>query len=235
VTPTEETPVTTLKRQYPHVEAIKDWTAQQSVRLLWDRVFSLEERLQAAQSTITTLVSAANVNETSASTAQQAANDALALSQRVGEATGSDIPTPGGDLPGGGDGGGGQTGCAAGLPSGHDSGGLLTAIRAGQLVCGTGNEWAVLRNPTPDLDTRLANAEQLVRRMIWHLQQGGFTAGRQQNPSALISKDKLAVVVDGVTRAYDVFTAFDSFAIVMGTQMVEVSLPNLVSDAGIAD
>jgi hypothetical protein len=235
VTPVEETAVTVLKRQYPHVEAIGDWPAQQSVRLLWDRVFSLEERLQAAQTTIASLVGAANDNETSVVAAQQAADDALALSQRPGEESGSDVPTPGGGLPGGGDGGGGQTGCAAGLPSGHDSGGLLTAIRAGQLVCGTGNEWAVLRNPTPDLPTRESNAEELLRRMIWHLQQGGFTAGRQRNPSNLISKDKLTVVVDGFTRVYDVFTSYDTFTIQMQTQMFEIGGANMVSDAGIAD
>jgi hypothetical protein len=126
-------------------------------------------------------------------------------------------------------------GCAAAGPSGHDTGGLLNPIRAGQIICGTGHEFPALKNPTADLATRQANAEQLLLRMIWHLREAGFSAGRQKNPSGEISNDKLCVVVDGVTRCYDVFIAYDEFTIPLVTTMTEVAPANLQDDAGWPD
>jgi len=233
------TPVSPIKRTFPHVSEIKDWTAQQSLRLIWDRVHDLEERLQAAQTTITDLVAGHNTNEVAVAAVGRDARQALVLSQQIGTdgtLVGSGGGgTPSGGLPGGGDGGGGAIGCAAAGPSGHDTGGLLNAIRAGQIVCGTGNEHSALKNVTADLATRQANAEQLLRRMIWHLREAGFSAGRQQNPSGAISNDKLCVVVDGVTRCYDVFIAYDDFTSPLVTYMGEVGAPNMQDDAGWPD
>ena len=123
---------------------------------------------------------------------------------------------------------------AAAGATGHDTGGPLNAVRAGQLVCGTGNEFSALKNPVATSAIRQANLEELLRRMIWHLQQGGFTAGRQQNPSGVISQDKLTVIVDGVLRAYDVFSGGPPSDPVT-THMDEVAPPVMVSDAGIPD
>ena len=81
------TPVDPLKRQYPHVDDITDWRAQQSVRLLWDRVFNLEERLQAATATQGDLVEASNSQEDQLAQLRLVAGEALAIAQRAaGEA-----------------------------------------------------------------------------------------------------------------------------------------------------
>ena len=81
------TPVDPLKRQYPHVDDISDWRAQQSVRLLWDRVFNLEERLQAVNATQGDLVEATNSQEDQLAKVQRVAGEALAIAQRAsGEA-----------------------------------------------------------------------------------------------------------------------------------------------------
>lgn len=85
VTPTDPT---TLKRQYPHVDNVEDWRAQQSLRLLWDRVFSLEERLQAATVTLGDLAEASNQHETDLTRAERKADEALAIAQRVESETG---------------------------------------------------------------------------------------------------------------------------------------------------
>ena len=195
----------------------------------------------SSQATITDLVAGHNENETAITTATKKAGSALAIAQAIASPTAAGLAatgTTGGgggeELPGGGDGGGGQIGCEAAGPTGHDSGGLLNAVRAGQIVCGTFHEFVALLNPAPDAETRQANLEELLRRAIWHLKQGGFTAGRQQNPSGVISKDKLTVVVDGVTRAYDVFTGVDPSAVVP-YHMSEVAPPHLVDDEGIPD
>ena len=225
-----------VKRSYPHVTEVKDWPAAQTIKLLWERIFDLEERLQATEGTGATLVTSANQLTTSVQAAQKTANQALTLGrQAVAAASASGAAGTSTTPPGGGDGGDGDVGCAAAGPTGHDTGGLLNAVRAGQIVCGTGNEYSALKNATATLAEREANGEELVLRMIWHLREAGFSAGRQKNPSGVISKDKLCVVVDSVTRAYDVFTAFHDFANPMDTHMGEVAPPNLVDDAGIAD
>lgn len=229
------TAVSKLERQFPHADEIPDFPIQQTIRLLWDRIFDLEERLQARSTDISNLIAGHNKNERLIEDVESTAR--LALTQGPlpvvpgqGGGTGGDAPPPGGD-----DGGEGQAGCSAGLPTGHDSGGLLTAIRAGQIVCGTGNEWIALRNPTATVEERLANAEELLLRIIWHLRLAGFSAGRQRNPSNLISGDKITVVVNGVLRAYDIFINLDGFTVQMGMHMGEVFPANMVDHEGLAD
>lgn len=229
-----EVDVAPLKRQYPHVDTVTDFSTQQSLKLLWDRVFSLQEQLTAAQATITTLTDSHNTNETILQRAARDAREALAQVQV------SDPTAPTGTDPKGADdkpddGGQADAGFSAGLPSGHDSGGLLTALRAGQIAGGTFNEFAALRNPTATVEERLTNAEEMIRRMIWHLQKAGFEAGRQKNPSGRISKDKLAVTVDGVSIAYDLFIDLEGFTTQMRGHMGSVGKGNMQSDAGIAD
>lgn len=230
----EETAVVPIVRQYPHVEAIPDWSTQLTIRLLWDRVHGLQEALTAAQSTIGTLVSTVNTQADQVTAVERQASVALALGTRAGGGSAADAGTPV-PLPGGGDGGAMQTGVAAGIPTGHDTGGLLSAIRAGQIVGGVGNEYAALRNPTVDLATREAQATALLLRCIWHLRLAGFSAGRQRNPSGVLSPDKLCVVVDGVLRAYDCFAGRLTYTAVMAMQAVEVAPPDMVDDAGLGD
>ena len=98
MTPVEVTPVLSLKRQYPHVDNISDWRAQQSIRLLWDRVFALEEQLVALRETQGDLVSAANAQEDQIARVQQATGEALAELQitlrEAGEAAGGPSTMP---------------------------------------------------------------------------------------------------------------------------------------------
>lgn len=227
------TPVEPLKRQYPHVDQIGDWPAQMSVRLLWERIFSLEERLQAAEGTITDLVSGVDTVNTTADDALAKAQSAFALAQSPG----TSLVPPGGSTPeGSGDGGQGQDGCNNAYATGHPGGVVpQSAFEAGRIVCGTANEWPLLLAPTANLPDRETFAVELLRRMIWHLQQAGFTAGRQRNPSSLISKDKLTVQVDGVLRAYDVFIDLSNFAIAMSVHMGSVTPVDYVPDTGVAD
>jgi hypothetical protein len=227
-------PRPTIKRLYPHLGEVADPPASQTLRLLWDRIHDLEERLQQTETLNTKLIATANSNTAAAAQAQTTANRAVALAQNPGDAAMSATSDPATPLPGGGDGGAGATGCAAAGATGHDSGGPLNAVRAGQLICGTGNEFSALKNATATQAQRDANQEELLLRMIWHLKQGGFSAGRQQNPSGAISGDKLTVVVDAVLRAYDVFPGV-AFSAPLTTQMLEVAPPVMVDVPGTPD
>jgi len=70
-----------LTRQYPHVDAITDWRAQQTSRLLWDRVFDLEERLQASEQTAGDLVPISNSQDAYLASLQALSGEALTLAQ----------------------------------------------------------------------------------------------------------------------------------------------------------
>jgi hypothetical protein len=236
MSPISTVSVVPIDRKYPHVDGIEEPNTQQTARLLWEKIFTLTERLTAAEATITKLVTAHNTNETAIADVKETATSAL-----IGVQAPTGTPGSGGTPSGGPGEPGGEIGCQAAGSTGHDSGGLLNSIRAGQIVCGTGNEWITLRNPVPntgdlnaDSSVRQANQEQLLRRMIWHLQLAGFSAGRQQNPSGVISKDKLTVTVDGVLRAYDIFQGVDPYTQIP-QHMVEVTPAHAVADAGIPD
>jgi hypothetical protein len=58
--PITPTPPPSLKKQYPHVDDVEDWRAQQTIRLLWDRIFDLEARLQGTEATQGDLVNVSN-------------------------------------------------------------------------------------------------------------------------------------------------------------------------------
>lgn len=227
------------RRPYPHVDEIQDWPTNATVRLLWDRIHELEGRLATQQTSIDAQATRITTTQTNVDAVARDARSALALSQRPGQPADSETGGGGGGStpPDGGDGGGASEGCSGAGPSGHDSGGLLTPVRAGQIVCGTGQEWIALRNPTPDLATREAQAEELIRRMIWHLRLAGFTAGRQNNSTRglRLSKDKLCVVVNGVLRVYDVFKDLSDYTIQMGIRMGETSPARMIDDDGIPD
>ena len=226
------TAVSAFKRIYPHVDQIKEFPTQQTIRLLWDRIHDLEERLQAAETNIRNLGGTVNEVNADAAAASQQAKSAFAIALDPGD----EVVNPDPELPGGGDGGQGDAGCAAAPGTGHPAGVVpLSAFEAGKIVCGTGNEFPLLKAPTADLATREAMAEELLLRMIWHLQLAGFVSGRQRNPSSAISKDKLTVEVDGVLRAYDVFIGLSEFTVAMGTHMGEVAPPDYVEDPGIPD
>ncbi len=113
--------------------------------------------------------------------------------------------------------------------SGHIPPGPPTEDRARQVVIGVGNEFPALVNANTD-----DAGEQLVLRMIWHLKLAGFNAGRQRNPSGLISRDKLTIVlIDGAQHVYDVFSTTSTGP--GDVHFTEVPLPNLVPDPGLPD
>jgi len=175
----------TLDAQYPHVDGIADWRAQQSIRLLWDRSFDLEARLQAAEATNKTLVEAANDHQAQITLADRKASEALAGVQLTSTETTGIIRGSGArNLKD--DHGLGQEGCAAAGANGDIgpfAGNDCTVTNAGKVVCGVGTEWASLlaavgpSNPTNDA-TRAANREEFLNRVVWHLNQAGFASAR---------------------------------------------------------
>jgi hypothetical protein len=133
---------------------------------------------------------------------------------------------------GGGGGGGGGSACAPNA-SLHVGGSALDTTRAEQIVRATASEFPCLLAVFPTDNEALINAEQLLRRMIWHLKLAGFQANRQRNPSGLISNDKLTINIGG-WRVWDVMTL--GYAGVAGNVTFnEVPLPDPVSDTGIPD
>lgn len=132
------------------------------------------------------------------------------------------------------DDGTGQTGCELAGSNGHATG-TLTAELAGKIICGCGNEFPALLAPTADAATRDANITQLLSRMIWHLQLSGFVAGKQRNPSGVISNNKLTVQIDGGYYAYDVIVSANDYTVQAHTGMSRVCPADYVADAGTAD
>ena len=97
----ERTDPPTLKRVYPHVDDIDDWRARQTIRLLWDRVFDLEARLQAAESTTGDLVNTSNRQDDDLVRVEKKAGEALATAEYVLGERGYTAPGGGGGGPSG--------------------------------------------------------------------------------------------------------------------------------------
>jgi hypothetical protein len=112
--------------------------------------------------------------------------------------------------------------------------GPLSAARAEQVVNATANEFPGLVTPRATDSASSAAGEELLRRMIWHLQLAGFQSGRQQNPSGAISGDKLTVVADGAWHAYDVWTEGGAGRAIR-VIFFEVFPANPIGDAGVPD
>lgn len=133
---------------------------------------------------------------------------------------------------GGGGGGGGGAGCGPN-PGNHVTGSALDVARAEKIVYATGSEFSCLLAVFPTEDQAVTAAEQLLRRMIWHLRLAGFQANRQRNPSGLISNDKLTINIGG-WHVYDIMTL--GYAGVAGrVTFNEVPLPDPVPDSGVPD
>lgn len=138
----------------------------------------------------------------------------------------------GGDNGGGGGGGGSNGGCRAGS-QGHQTGSKDVGL-AEDIVRGTANEYPCLTAVFNTEGEALDAAEQLLRRMIWHLQLAGFGSARQKNPSGLISKDKLNINIAGKWHTYDVFRLGYAH-VASSVTFNEVTPPNPQTDGGIPD
>lgn len=230
--------VTKLDRVYPHIETIADWPAKQSVRLLWDRVWGFEERLQALEANVKQITTAVNTLNSTLKDVKQLAQQAYALAQTP-DTSPLPVPEPPGspeNCPDDGQANAGVT-TARNDPGTYPNGDLVVphdAFSAGLIIGGTANEFPLLTAPAIDAATRANQNEELLRRMIWHLNKDGFVAGRQRNPSAAISKDKLTVGIGGETIAYDVFQGVD-FNQEVPVRAGRVCPADYVQDAGIAD
>lgn len=117
----------------------------------------------------------------------------------------------------------------------HVGPGPLSVDRARAVVNATANEFPNLTGPRSTTDEGVAAAQELLRRMIWHLQLAGFQAGRQRNPSGALSNDKLTVFADGAWHAYDVFNDLGAPGVPMKVQFWEVTPANYFADSGIPD
>jgi hypothetical protein len=118
--------------------------------------------------------------------------------------------------------------------SGHIEPGPATSDRARRVVFGTANEFPHLLAVFHSDWEALAAAEELLLRTIWHLQQAGFAAGRQRNPSSAISNDKMTIFADGRWRVYDVYSlGYRGRATTV--LFIEVPRPYHVPDEGIPD
>jgi hypothetical protein len=117
----------------------------------------------------------------------------------------------------------------------HVGAGPQSMARAEQVVFATADEYPHLVAAFPTSNESIAAAEQLLLRMIWHLQLAGFDAARQKNPSGAISNDKLNVFADGRWRVVDVF--YDYGAAGRPTKVIffEIEGSNPVPNGGIPD
>lgn len=230
---------TNTKRVYPHVPDIKDRPTQNTTRLIWDKIFDHADTLTAMNATIKSANDLIATQAKSIAALQAQLNRVSIVAGKKTDMTGGIIGGGGGTGGGGGggsnDGGAGQDGCVNCGVDGHPASGLTLDNRtAGLIVCGTGNEFPALLAVTIDQPTRDANALELLERVIWHLQQYGFLAGRQRNPSGVVSQDKITIQISGVWWAYDIYPGVD-YTVPLVMQMVPVTPPNTVDDGGISD
>jgi hypothetical protein len=87
--------LTKIKRIFPHVDQVDDAPTKQTITLLWERVHSLEERLQQTMATNTVLADRVETLTTGLTAAQATADAALAGVQPSGAAAGSGSQPPG--------------------------------------------------------------------------------------------------------------------------------------------
>ena len=79
--PVSATPVTTRERQYPHLDRIGDDASYSTLRLLWDQTYRLQERLTAAEATVTSLLAAVNTLQAQVTSLQRDTQATLAETQ----------------------------------------------------------------------------------------------------------------------------------------------------------
>lgn len=215
-------------RTYPEVDRIRDLPAQRSLRLLWDKVYDVHERLDAANT---------RIQQVAATQITDLQKQMLSLTQQV-QSFGAFAGGTGGSGGGGGgggksDGGEGDLGCGEAGSTGHvTAGSPLTRETVGKVVCGTGNEFPALLAIVVDQPTRDANRSELLGRMIWHLNLAGFpnVSRYPGNPFTLL------IDIAGVQNAYRV-TDYATFDVAMATCMVfgGTSSSPTSPDAGIPD
>jgi hypothetical protein len=90
--------------------------------------------------------------------------------------------------------------------SGHIPAGPTNEDRAKQVVLGTSKEFPQLIRVFASEGEAVGAADQLLRRILWHLQLAGYQANGQKNPSGAISSDKITVMINNTWRVFDIFS-----------------------------
>ena len=193
---------------------ITDPPTRESLRVIYDMVYQLQtshDTLSAAHDTLATKVTAVST------TAGQLNRQVSALKSTAAPTTrnrsGGSPDTPGDN---------------------HTPPGAVDTTQALAVITATAAEYPSLVSTFPTDAEALTAADELLRRILWHLQIAGFQAGRQRNPSGLISQDKITLFLGGAWHAYDIFTL--GYAGHPTTvHLFEISGANSVPDTGIPD
>jgi hypothetical protein len=111
----------------------------------------------------------------------------------------------------------------------------ISEERMRDIVFGTGDEFPHLTNVFSTEGQAVAAAEELLLRMIWHLQQAGFNAARQRNPSGAISNDKFTIFIRNSWRTYDVMRLGSGGVATDVSEPQDVGAPDPQPNAGIPD
>lgn len=236
------------QERYTGLLSVKDPTTRRVLKVMMDRLNTLEGQvvdlgrvtqplatpMDAGTQRITTLADptaeadAVNFRTLKRYVAAAIALNAAPVPPRTGEEDEGDE--------GSNDNGEGQSGCLACGVDGHPTPGLtLDNYTAGLIVCGVGQEFPALLLATANQPARDANSVELLERMIWHLQLYGYPAGRQRNPSGVISLGKLTVQISSVWWAYDIAQHTADYTLALVLQMSPVTPADPVATAGIAD
>jgi hypothetical protein len=110
----------------------------------------------------------------------------------------------------------------------------LTEQRAWQVIAGTFDEFPHLHAVMGSEQEAVAAADELLLRTIWHLKIAGFDAARQQNPSGVLSSDKVTILINGGWHAYDIYSlGFAGRATTV--HFLEVWPANPIGNGGIPD
>jgi hypothetical protein len=117
----------------------------------------------------------------------------------------------------------------------HVADGPLSFDRAEQVVYATGREFPHLPAPHPSDGEAIRAAEELLLRIIWHLELAGYNAARQRNPSGAISNDKLNIFIAGQWHAYDLFMDYGVANQEMQLIFLPITAENPIEYPGIPD
>lgn len=238
-----------LPRLYHETDRIEDPHTQRMGRLLWDRTYDINDQIKAVDAKVEDYDARVLALEEELQRVRGLAEMGGAASGKLvaNAPSGPPLGAPGSPQPPGSEpsGPGGtpsadlgniQSGFLSAGPTGHVTpGSPANFTTAGMIIRGTANEFPALLAPTVDLPTREANALQLLQRIIWHLNLAGITAGRQKNPSGALSRDKMAIQIQGRTYAYDIYVDYDNFAAQLQMSVHQVFPANYQVDGGIAD
>lgn len=116
----------------------------------------------------------------------------------------------------------------------HVGPGGLDESRAKAVIEATASEFPHLLAPFGSEGEKRAATDELLHRIIWHLQLAGFQAGRQRNPSSAISLDKVTIAIGG-WRSYDILTDWDVPGRTTKTLFIEVFPPSHIPNPGLPD